>query len=145
VRVETAFDLPPDARIRADRDDLRRVLMNLVNNAVEAMNGKGTLRFRARIETGTTPTVRIDLEDTGCGIAPADMDRLFLPNFSTRTSGTGLGLFYSRKIVRDHGGDITATSVLGEGSVFTVTLPLDDGRSSGSDDAAPTETIDIAR
>ena len=47
--------------------------------------------------------------------------------------------------MRDHGGDITATSVLGEGSVFTVTLPLDDGRPSGSDDAAPTETIDIAR
>jgi two-component system sensor histidine kinase AtoS len=86
------------------------------------------------------------VEDSGCGIDPKDMERLFLPSFSTRTSGTGLGLFHSRKIAREHGGDITAISTPGRGSTFSVSLPLDDGRAvDPPPDAMTTETVEVPR
>jgi signal transduction histidine kinase len=116
---------PPAVTVRIDPQRLSRVFYNLVNNAVDALRdtprGKIYLRF---IVEGDT--LRIEVEDTGKGIAPEIAQKLFEP-FAThgKTHGTGLGLSICRKIADDHGGRIWAHSEPGRGALFCFTLPLD--------------------
>ncbi|HWP34032.1 MAG TPA: ATP-binding protein [Thermodesulfobacteriota bacterium] len=112
--------LPP---VLADPNQLGQVLLNLINNARDAIDGRGEIA----IETGPDPErpgwVRLQVRDTGCGIPEAIQARIFDPFFSTKPEGTGLGLSVSYGIVRDHGGVMTVESRVGAGTTFTVSLP----------------------
>ena len=108
--------------IFADPVLVKQALLNLVDNAVRACEGAGgTVELSARVDKDY---VRIQVEDTGCGIAPEDLDRIFTPFYSSRPSGTGLGLPLVRKVVDLHSGQIRVRSEPGRGTGFTVILPL---------------------
>ena len=105
--------------MRADEAELQHTLINLMLNAIQACRAGG----RVTLEIEDDSSVRIRVADNGCGIAPDDQKRIFEPFFSLRKGGTGLGLFLSLNFVRQWGGDILVTSVLGRGSTFEVVLP----------------------
>ncbi len=111
-------DLPP---LYAVRDQLVQVFLNLVLNAIDATDRTGKVELGVeRGPGGVTITVR----DDGCGIAAADVPRLFQPYFTTKKHGTGLGLFVTRQLVTDHDGRVDFESRVGAGTVFRVFLPL---------------------
>jgi signal transduction histidine kinase len=123
ARVTVACDLPPsDIVILADAPRLEQVLLNLAQNAVEAMAGAGggDLTFRARRQPRD---VRIDVEDTGPGIASSDAP-IFDAFYSTKPRGTGLGLAIVHRIVTDHLGTISVQSRPGK-TTFRVLLPIE--------------------
>jgi PAS domain S-box-containing protein len=130
VRREYARDCPS---VQADLDSLSQAFVNLVANAIEAMEGSGRLTLRVGwyhggdplgAVRGTARRVKVEIEDTGTGIAHADADKIFNPFFTTKPSGTGLGLALTHKIVEDHQGRITFRSTRGAGTVFRVVLPV---------------------
>ena len=125
ISVEVAHDLPQGTQISVDGDEFKRVLLNLINNALEAMNEKGgTLTLStAYLSDPEEPSVKIILEDTGCGITPEAQARLFEPYFTTRTSGTGLGLAIVKKTIDSYDGIITISSEWGKGTTVTIQLP----------------------
>ena len=99
---------------------LRRALLNLVQNACEAMPQGGTLTLTGR----STPThVQLQMRDTGSGIASAQLATIFEPLYTTKPGGTGLGLYIVQEIVAAHGGQVTVESGEGQGTTFTLTLP----------------------
>jgi signal transduction histidine kinase len=106
----------------ADFNQLVQVFINLVVNAVEAMNDRGKLTIHAATENGW---VKVSVSDNGCGIPPENLDRLFTPFFTTKedVKGVGLGLAVSYGIIERHGGRIEARSEAGKGSTFTIFLP----------------------
>ncbi|MDA8083186.1 MAG: ATP-binding protein [Nitrospiraceae bacterium] len=105
--------------VNVDQQKIRQVFWNLGLNAVEAMEDGGTLTVRTR---GDADTVTITFEDTGSGILPADIDRIFFPFFTTKDAGTGLGLSIAYRIIEEHQGTITVSSV--PGIITTVTIIL---------------------
>jgi signal transduction histidine kinase len=112
--------LPPDLPlIEADGEKLKQVLFNLCKNAVEAMPAGGTLTVRAR---NAGAQVSLEVSDTGVGI-PEGVD-VFAPFLTTKDRGTGLGLTIVRQIVAAHKGTLTYHSTPGQGTTFTVTLPV---------------------
>jgi two-component system NtrC family sensor kinase len=114
--------------VEAVADQLRQVFLNLVLNAVDAMPQGGTLRISTSVEHAPDdgpPRVRIAFADTGLGIVPDVRRRLFEPFFTTKEEGAGLGLSISHGIIQAHGGEISATSEPGQGSTFTVWLPVE--------------------
>lgn len=116
--------LPP---VCGNRGELRQVLLNLVTNAIDAMPTGGVLNVETSIEeTWEGTRLRTVVQDTGGGIRPEDLDRIFLPFFTTKPEGkgTGLGLSVSQGLVRSHGGEIEVESAPGRGSRFTVCLPV---------------------
>lgn len=118
--IEVAVEAAP-ARVRADAESLRRAVLNLARNAIEAMRETGgRLTLRTRVEGGEAA---LDVADTGPGISPAVRARLFEPFVSGRPGGTGLGLSIAARIVAGAGGRIEARSTPGEGAVFTVRIP----------------------
>jgi signal transduction histidine kinase len=113
-----------DLQVRADRQRLRQVLANLVDNALKYTSAGG----RVAISAGRVGTdVRVTVEDTGSGIAPTDLpriwDRLYRADSSRGEPGLGLGLSLVKAIVTAHGGHVDVTSEVGRGSTFAVTLP----------------------
>ena len=120
VMTELDADLPT---IAVNEGQLRQVCLGLASNALEAMEGRGTLIIRSRRARGE---VEIELEDEGPGIPAENLARIFDPFFTTKPpgQGTGLGLAIAQGIVNDHGGRIEVISVVGKGSVFRVVLPL---------------------
>jgi len=111
--------------IRADAGLLRGVLVNLIDNAAEALessqvrNIRVTTRFNSESES-----VEIAVEDTGHGISPADKDKLFLPHFSTKDRGTGLGLAIASRVVAEHNGLLRVEDNSPVGSRFILELPV---------------------
>jgi signal transduction histidine kinase len=118
VRVVGAAGLPP---VVADRDHLKQVLLNLMLNAVQAMTAGGALSLEAE---GARDAVTVTVADTGPGIAPEALPRIFDPYFTTKPGGLGLGLTIARRIVEAHGGTLAVESEPGRGSRFRVSLPL---------------------
>ncbi|MFM8979834.1 MAG: ATP-binding protein [Planctomycetia bacterium] len=123
VRAELDAGLPT---VVADEEELRRVLVNLVNNAVQSVPGPGEVVVAARAGTSSQGRHGLCLEvrDTGTGIPPEHRDMVFEPTFSTRTAGTGLGLAIVKRIVDDHGGEVGFEPRPGGGTTFRVWLPL---------------------
>jgi signal transduction histidine kinase len=111
--------VPPDLAVRADRDQLYRVFLNLARNAVEA--GAHRLRVSAAREGGT---IVVEIADNGPGLPPKARENLFRPFFgSARPGGSGLGLAIARELVRAHGGELSLVSSTGAGTLFRLTLP----------------------
>lgn len=104
-----------------DPAQMRQVFINLIQNGLESMGSGGTLTVMTSQSNGS---VTVEVADTGRGIAPEEMERLFQPFFTTKPGGTGLGLAVSQKIVNDHGGDLTVESQKGRGARFRVLLPV---------------------
>ncbi|MEP6569343.1 MAG: ATP-binding protein [Acidobacteriota bacterium] len=107
----------------ADKDSLRSVFTNLLINSLEAIEGsEGTVGIK--LLQATTDRVRIEISDTGRGIAPEDIAKIFEPYYSTKETGTGLGLAIVKKAIDDHGGSISVSSKPGSGTTFVITLPV---------------------
>jgi signal transduction histidine kinase len=115
-------DLQFDGSLQARAGSLNQVLMNLLDNALRAVGDRGSITVRTRAEAGG---VSITVQDSGPGIDPDVLPRVFDPFFTTREvgEGSGLGLHLARRIVESHGGEISAASTPGEGATFTVWLP----------------------
>ena len=126
IKLEIENQLPEDFSIFVVPGDIKRVLINLINNAIQAIGeSEGHVRILAREERAEGgPFLRISVQDDGSGIPPEHREQLFEPSFSSRTGGTGLGLAISRKIIEEHGGHIEVSSQLDEGTTMSVVLPL---------------------
>jgi len=125
-KVEVKIDIPDDATyVLADEDQLQQVFINLLINAIHAIGESGTITVRGRIHAlDGRQFIEIVIQDTGTGIAPEIVDKIFDPFFSTKKdTGTGLGLSIAKDIVKRHGGEVWAESSLGTGSSFFVRLP----------------------
>lgn len=118
VERQIAEGLP---EVELDSEQIRRVVINLIRNALDAMGERGTLRVRTGCDE---EGVWLQIGDTGEGIAPEVQERLFEPYFSTKTDGTGLGLAITRAVVDAHGGTLTVESRPGEGTTMTAHFPL---------------------
>jgi two-component system nitrogen regulation sensor histidine kinase NtrY len=118
--VEVQLHLAPDLpEVEADADQVKRVLFNVINNALEAMGEEGgRLCLRTVLES---PEVVIVVEDDGPGVE--DVERIFEPHYTTKVKGTGLGLAIARQIVEEHGGRILAESIAGRGTRVRIHLP----------------------
>ncbi|PWT92416.1 MAG: PAS domain-containing sensor histidine kinase, partial [Proteobacteria bacterium] len=122
VKTSLAEHLPT---VRADHVLLRSVIVNLIDNAAEALEGSPVREIVVATRTpGESDSVEISVADTGHGISPEDKDKLFLPHFSTKGRGTGLGLAIAARIMAEHGGIIHAEDNFPVGSRFVVVLPV---------------------
>jgi C4-dicarboxylate-specific signal transduction histidine kinase len=124
VSVSTEFqeDLP---QITGDRTQLQQVILNLVKNAIEAMTAGPTAVKALRLVTtqDANSVVSLSVQDSGSGITPENGSHVFDPFFTTKTSGMGLGLSISQKIIADHGGDLRLTKIGSNGCTFEIILP----------------------
>jgi signal transduction histidine kinase len=120
IRREVQLD-PNLSSIEADPEPLKRVLQNLVLNAMDAMPNGGPLRLNTRQYNST---VILEVADTGQGLTKEECDRLFTPYYTTKHHGTGLGLAIVQSVVSDHGGTISVESQPGRGATFRIELPV---------------------
>jgi two-component system sensor histidine kinase HydH len=131
-RIELTVQQHARPVLQVDRNQILQVLVNLLNNAVDALSELGRIRIavgiqrmpRAEGNGQRQDFAVIEVADNGPGIPAAARTRLFDPFFTTKKEGTGLGLSISQKIVRDHGGSITVSSIEGQGTTFRINLPL---------------------
>jgi two-component system, sporulation sensor kinase E len=122
VEQELRSDLP---LLRIDRDQMKQAFYNVIKNSLEAMKRGGILRIRTdRDDTH----VLVSFVDTGSGMSAGNLSRVFEPYFTTKPSGTGLGLLIVRRIVREHGGELSIESSEGKGLTLTIRLPYVDKR-----------------
>jgi signal transduction histidine kinase len=119
LTVDVSVD-PPDLTLSADPDLLDQVLVNLALNALQAVEDQddGHITFRASVDRRSRPVLRV--EDNGPGIPPDVQEKIFVPFFTTKEEGSGIGLSLSRQIMRLHGGTISVRSAPGEGTTFAL-------------------------
>jgi signal transduction histidine kinase len=130
--VDVVRELSPSLpKVMADFDKLQQVFTNLTLNAIQAMSGGGKLTLRTSVANGQ---VRIDVQDTGCGISKENLSKLFTPFFTTKEkgSGVGLGLAVVRGIVERHKGELKVQSEAGKGTTFSVYLGVHDDQKVGA-------------
>jgi len=120
VNTEISEDVPT---VHLDAEKIKQVIINLLRNAADAMPEGGDVRISLQRDA-EQEQVRIAVADTGQGMTPKVIRKVFSPFFTTKPDGTGLGLALSRKIVEDHGGKLLVESELGRGSTFTIVLPM---------------------
>jgi signal transduction histidine kinase len=123
--ITVILDIAPDIpRFESDRGKLQQILLNLVNNALAALDDGGHLTISAKREGSNDVSIKVT--DDGCGISEQDLDRVFEPFFSTKSQkgGTGLGLSITYNLVQELQGTITVSSELGKGTTFKIILPL---------------------
>ena len=128
INVKVVLDYDEDVpQVYVDINQMKQVFINILNNALHAMQGGGTLTvsIRAAKPDGKRPWVEVAFQDTGIGIPPEKLDLVFNPFYTSKQAGegTGLGLSVSQRIVEEHGGVIDVVSEAGKGSTFTVKLP----------------------
>jgi signal transduction histidine kinase len=118
-----ASDLP---LIQIDREQIKQVFLNILLNAIDATreNGKITVKTRPFMKPSAAPYVQIEFTDTGSGIPEEYLEDIFNPFFTTKSTGSGLGLSISNQIIQDHKGYIDVESELGKGSSFFINLPV---------------------
>ena len=126
--IQLVLEEPPPLRITADQAQIEQVLINLVQNAADAIGREGTVKLRARadrkrIGNKETNVVVLEVADNGKGIAPEVQQRLFDPFFTTKEAGTGLGLCIAAGIVQKHGGAIQYQTQVDYGTTFGIILP----------------------
>lgn len=119
--IELAQDVPSPLLI--DPEQIKRVLINLFDNAIEAMNKKGKINLKTRFDK-IQNRVLIEIADNGPGIPAEDKNKLFLPYFSTKRKGTGLGLAIVHQIIKEHNGSISVDDNLPQGAKFIIQLPV---------------------
>jgi signal transduction histidine kinase len=122
VEQELRSDLP---LLQLDRDQMKQAFYNVIKNSVEAMHRHGTLRIRTDL---ADTHVIVRFVDTGGGMSAENLSRVFEPYFTTKPSGSGLGLLIVRRIVREHGGELSIESSQGKGLALTIRLPFIDKR-----------------
>lgn len=123
TRVEVVEEFSPLPPIHCNPSQLNQVFLNLINNASQAITGEGRVTIRSTVEGGR---VRVDVIDTGSGIPPDVLPRIFENFYTTKPpgEGTGIGLAIAREIVTEHGGEITVATTAGAGTTFSVFLPV---------------------
>lgn len=114
-------------KVVLDAEQIKQVLQNLLKNAIEATREGGRVRMEARPVrgAGSVQQVQIEVSDSGAGIREEDLEKIFTPFFTTKDTGTGLGLAVAHRIIEDHGGTMEVTSQVGRGTTFVITLPID--------------------
>jgi signal transduction histidine kinase len=117
VKQELRSDLP---LLQLDRDQMKQAFYNVIKNSLEAMKRHGTLHIRTDMDD---TNVIVSFVDTGSGMSAGNLSRVFEPYFTTKPTGTGLGLLIVRRIVREHGGELSIESNEGEGLTLTIRLP----------------------
>jgi signal transduction histidine kinase len=117
--VELAKNTP---LISVDVEKVKRAFVNVIKNAVDAMPKGGTLTIRSRKSDGN---LEISFADTGMGMPGETLQRIFTPLFTSKAKGMGFGLAISKRVVEAHGGRITVESTVGEGSTFTLIIPIE--------------------
>ena len=122
IQVETHFAEADE--VKADESQLKQVFLNVLLNSVEAMDQSGRISISTARENGH---LEVSIADTGPGIAPKDLQRVFDPFYTTKPAGTGLGLSVVHSIIRQHGGRVNIHSQLGEGTTVRIDLPLNGG------------------
>jgi two-component system, sporulation sensor kinase E len=122
VEQELRSDLP---MLQLDRDQMKQAFYNVIKNSLEAMHRSGMLRIRTDLDD---THVIVRFVDTGGGMSAENLSRVFEPYFTTKPSGTGLGLLIVRRIVREHGGELSVESSQGKGLTLTIRLPYIDKR-----------------
>jgi len=121
-KIETILSLyEPMPLVDFDERFMKQALLNIINNAMEAMKNGGSLAITTQI---TEHDLVITISDTGCGISENNKSKIFEPYFTTKDTGTGLGLSLVFRIVREHSGEINVFSKEGEGAAFVITLPV---------------------
>ncbi|RLG89581.1 hypothetical protein DRO34_07055 [Candidatus Bathyarchaeota archaeon] len=115
-----------------DECKMKRVFHNIVRNAIQAMPKGGTLKITSKKSRGL---IKISFQDTGVGIPKKHLDKIFTPLFTTKAKGVGLGLSICKRIVEAHGGRITVQSKVGEGTCFTVILPVEPKKVEGGEES----------
>jgi signal transduction histidine kinase len=130
-RVQVVKEYGDIPSISCHPNQINQVFMNLLVNASQAVRGEGTITIKT-FRDGDT--VNVQISDTGAGIPPENLSRIFDPGFTTKGVGvgTGLGLSICFKIAQDHGGRIDVESTAGEGSTFTVRLPISGTTEAGN-------------
>lgn len=127
---QVEYDLDPSIpEIRADDEQLTQALFNIIQNAIQAMEGFGAITLITRIYTGTTPhsghsknTLYLGIQDNGPGISPEMISKIFVPMVTSKAEGTGLGLYIAHNIIKAHGGNIQVESTPGK-TCFNIYLP----------------------
>jgi signal transduction histidine kinase len=122
VEQELRADLP---LLQLDREQMKQAFYNVIKNSLEAMRRHGTLRIRTDLDD---TYVMVSFVDTGSGMSAENLSHVFEPYFTTKPSGTGLGLLIVRRIVREHGGELSIESSQGKGLTLTIRLPYVDKR-----------------
>jgi len=125
--IEPTYDMAPDLpTLQADRDQIKQILLNALQNAIDALKPEGTLHVEIKEEIrGGEKGLLTNIRDSGKGIAPDDLSKIFDPFFTSgKERGTGLGLAICQNIIEAHGGNIKVTSQVGVGTVLSVWLPL---------------------
>ena len=123
-KIEIAESLQAKySMVKADPDQMKQVFLNLFKNSIEAMSEGGKFEVLSRND-GQDKIIGVELVDTGSGIPMANLQHVFDPYFTTKKKGTGLGLSIVHNIIAQHGGSIDVTSWLGEGTIFSIILPL---------------------
>ena len=126
ITLKREYRAIPDT-VRADDSQLQQTFMNLLLNGFEAINNNGELSITTEnvLENNGSRWLKIHIRDTGVGIVPENLDRVFETFFTTKNNGTGLGLAICRRVVQDHGGKIEVQSEAGRGSAFIICLPAE--------------------
>ena len=122
IILETRFNDNP-VTIPMDVDKLQQAFFNFIKNAMESISGSGSIVIS--VEPSGKGRINVKISDTGCGMTPEEVERIFNPEYTTKEKGLGLGLPLAHEIVRGHGGEIRVLSKLGSGTTFEIILPSD--------------------
>ena len=120
IEKSLADGLPP---VNIDREQFKRVVVNLVDNAAEAMIDSSFKQLTIITQLATNESIELIVADTGCGVSPEDKEKLFLPYFSTKSRGTGLGLAIVNHIIADHHAQIRVEDNRPVGARFVIEVP----------------------
>jgi two-component system, NtrC family, nitrogen regulation sensor histidine kinase NtrY len=123
-QVQFQFIIQPlDLQVIADSQLIEQVLINLLKNATQALENSTEKNIKIQAYRDSSSKVLVEIADTGAGISDEAMKNIFIPFFTTKKTGSGIGLSFSRQVMRLHGGSITVQSKLGEGTTFTLKFP----------------------
>ena len=121
IKFETRFSSEVPPSLQVDSDQMKRVFMNIFDNAIDAMEQQGTINIKTFYDRDTKK-LRIEISDLGPGIAVEDKDKIFLPDYSTKKKGTGLGLAIVNQVIVEHNGSIDFSNIDPHGAKFTIKI-----------------------